>query len=113
MTCEEPIVVRAIEGVPTFGLITMRMPASGDYMLCLELTYEAGAGAGPHAHDHESVCYVASGRMRAMVDGRTWEMGPGEGCIHPAGVLHAMEAVEPSVVIEVKSPRPDPDAFLG
>ena len=109
----ESTVVTAIEGLPVRGLITMKALMSGEHMLLLELTYEAGAGAQPHVHDHESHCYVVSGRMRATVSGESREMGPGDACIHPAGVLHAMEAIEPSVVVEIKSPRPDPSRFLS
>ena len=108
-----PRPVRAIEGLPVRGLITMRAMMAGEHILTLELTYEAGAGAAPHVHDHESHCYVVSGRMLATVAGESREMGPGDACLHPTGVLHAMEAMEPSVVVEVKSPAPDPDRFLA
>lgn len=106
-------VVRAIEGLPVHGLITMRALMAAEHILMLELTYEAGAGAAPHVHDHESQCYVVAGRMLATVAGESREMGPGDACLHPAGVEHAMEAIEPSVVVEVKSPAPDPSRFLA
>ena len=81
----ESKVVTAIEGLPVRGLITMKALMSGEHMLLLELTYEAGAGAQPHLHDHESHCYVVSGRMRATVAGESRKMGPGDACLHPSG----------------------------
>jgi hypothetical protein len=40
-------------------------------------------------------------------------MGPGHVCRHPAGVLHGLEALEESLVVEIKSPAPDIAAFFG
>jgi quercetin dioxygenase-like cupin family protein len=109
----ESTVVSSIEGLPVIGLIKVKTLLAGDAMLLLELTYAAGAASQPHRHDHESHCYLVSGRMRAVVAGEAWDVGPGDACIHPAGVLHAMTAVEDSVVVEIKSPRPDPERFLS
>ncbi len=109
----ESTIVKAIEGLPVRGLINMKALMSGEHMLLLELTYEAGAGAQPHIHDHESHCYVVSGWMRATVFGESRVMGPGDACLHPTGVLHAMEAIEPSAVVEIKFSRPDPSRFLN
>jgi quercetin dioxygenase-like cupin family protein len=40
-------------------------------------------------------------------------MGPGDVCRHPTGVLHGLEAIEDSVVVEIKSPAPDLGAFMA
>jgi len=32
---------------------------------------------------------------------------------HPKGVLHGMEAIEASLVVEIKSPAPDISAFFA
>jgi quercetin dioxygenase-like cupin family protein len=40
-------------------------------------------------------------------------LGPGDVCRHPKGVPHGVEAVEASVVVEIKSPAPDITTFLG
>ena len=108
----ESTVVTAIEGIGVTGRIVAKTLVRGDEMLTLERSYAAGAGSRPHRHDHESHCYLVSGRMRATVAGESWEMSPGDACIHPTGVLHAMEAIEDSVVVEVKSPTPDPELIL-
>ena len=100
-------VVTAIEGVPVNGRIEVKTLVSGDEMLTLELRYAAGASSRLHRHEHESHCYLVRGKIWATVGSESWEMGPGDACIHPTGVLHAMEAIEDSVVVEVKSPRPD------
>jgi hypothetical protein len=40
-------------------------------------------------------------------------MGPGDVCRHPKGVLHGLEAIEESIVVEIKSPAPDIAAFFA
>ena len=56
------IAVKAIEGTPVeAGELTMRPMMMGDEMTMLELRYEAGTHAPPHAHAHESVIYVVMG----------------------------------------------------
>jgi quercetin dioxygenase-like cupin family protein len=104
--------VESIEGLAVRGRITMKPLISGGEMLLLEAFFEAGAGAPPHRHDHESLCYVIRGRMKTTVRDESWELGPGEACLHPAGVLHTMEAIEDSVVLEIKSPAPEVSGFL-
>jgi quercetin dioxygenase-like cupin family protein len=106
-------IIESIEGLPVRGRITMKPLIYGGEMLLLEAFFEAGAGAELHRHDHESLCYVVRGRMKTTVEEKSWELGPGDTCLHPAGVLHAMEAIEDSVVLEIKSPAPDVSGFLG
>jgi quercetin dioxygenase-like cupin family protein len=106
-------VVRSVEGLPVRGRITMRVLITGAEILLLEACYEAGAGTELHRHGHESLCYVVRGRMRTTLGDDSWELGPGEWCLHPIGVGHTMEAVEESVVLEIKSPPPDPAGFLS
>lgn len=108
----EDRVVRSVEGLLVRGRITMRVLINGDEMVLLETCYGAGAGTELHRHEHESICYVVRGRIRTAIGGDSREVGPGEGCLHPAGVDHAMEAIEESVVLEMKSPAPALEGFL-
>jgi quercetin dioxygenase-like cupin family protein len=105
-------VVHAVEGLPVRGRITMRVLVEGDEILLLEARYEAGAGTELHRHEHESICYVLSGRVRTSIGGNSREMGPGEFCRQPTAVDHSMEAIEESVVLEMKSPAPELGKFL-
>jgi hypothetical protein len=40
-------------------------------------------------------------------------MGPGDVCRHPKNVLHGLEAIEDSVIVEIKSPAPDIAALFA
>ena len=39
-------------------------------------------------------------------------LGPGDVCRHPAGIPHGVEALEESVMVEVKSPAPQMSSFF-
>ena len=106
--------VASVEGKPTYGgELVVKPLIKGEEMLCLEIRYAAGVGAPLHSHTHESVAYVVRGRVKSTVGKDEFIMGPGDVCRHPKGVPHALEAIEESVVVEVKAPAPDIGAFFG
>ena len=106
--------VSAVEGKPTYGGELLVKPLiKGDEMTFLEIRYVAGVGSPLHTHTHESIAYVVKGKVKSTVDGEEFIMGPGDVCRHPAGVLHGLEALEESLVVEIKSPAPDIGAFFA
>jgi quercetin dioxygenase-like cupin family protein len=108
------VVVNAIEGKPTYGGDMLVKPLiKGDEMTFLEISYAAGVGAPLHTHTHESIAYVVKGKIKSTVGSEEFIMGPGDVCRHPKGVLHGLEAIEESVVVEIKSPAPEISAFLA
>src|SRR5215510_16068627 len=110
----EAIRVSSVEGKPTYGgELVVKPLIKGDEMTFLEIHYAAGVGAPLHAHTHESVAYVVRGKVKSTVGSEEFIMGPGDVCRHPIGVLHGLEAIEESVVVEIKSPAPDINAFFG
>ena len=109
-----PLTVSAVEGKPTYGgNLVVKPLIKGDQMTFLEIHYAAGVGAPLHTHTHESVAYVVKGKMKSTVGEDEFIMGPGDVCRHPIGVLHGLEAIEESVVVEIKSPAPDIAAFFA
>jgi quercetin dioxygenase-like cupin family protein len=110
----EAIAVNAIEGKPTYGGDLLVKPLiKGDEMTFLEIHYTAGVGTPLHTHTHESVAYVVKGKVKSTVGAEEFIMGPGDVCRHPKGVLHGLEALEDSVVVEIKSPAPDIGTFFA
>jgi quercetin dioxygenase-like cupin family protein len=108
------VAVSAVEGKQVYGGEMLVKPLiKGDEMTFLEIRYAAGVGAPLHTHTHESIAYVVKGKVKSTVDGEEFIMGPGDVCRHPAGVLHGLEAIEESLVVEIKSPAPDIGAFLA
>ena len=50
-------------------------------------------------------------KVKSRVGDDEFIMGPGDACRHPIGVLHGLEAIEESLVVEIKAPAPDIAAF--
>jgi quercetin dioxygenase-like cupin family protein len=110
----EAVAVNAVEGRPMYGGDMLVKPLiKGDEMTFLEIHYAAGVGAPLHTHSHESIAYVVKGRVKSTVGEEAFIMGPGDVCRHPKGMLHGLEALEDSVVVEIKSPAPDIAAFFA
>jgi len=108
------VIVRSIEGKPMYGGDLLIKPLiKGDEMTFLEIHYTPGVGAPLHVHTHESLAYVVKGKVKMTVGAEEYILGPGDVCRHPKGVPHAVEAIEESVVVEIKSPAPDIATFLG
>ncbi|MBV8752526.1 MAG: cupin domain-containing protein [Hyphomicrobiales bacterium] len=110
----EAVTVKSVEGKAVSGGDMLVKPLmKGDEMTFLEIRYAAGVGAPLHTHTHESIAYVVKGKVKSTVGSDQFIMGPGDVCRHPTGVLHGLEALEDSVVVEIKSPAPDLGAFLA
>jgi quercetin dioxygenase-like cupin family protein len=110
----EAVAVSAVEGKPLYGGNMFVKPLiKGDEMTFLEIHYAAGVGAPLHTHTHESIAYVVKGKVKSTVGSEEFIMGPGDVCRHPKGVLHGLEAIEDSVVVEIKSPAPEIGAFFA
>jgi quercetin dioxygenase-like cupin family protein len=110
----EAIAVSAVEGKATYGgTLAVKPLIKGDEMTFLEIHYAPGVGAPLHSHTHESIAYVVRGKVKSTVGSDEFIMGPGDACRHPKGVLHGLEAIEESLVVEIKSPAPDLAAFFA
>ncbi|MDQ7808158.1 cupin domain-containing protein [Amycolatopsis sp. A133] len=99
--------LRTVEGLPLHGgegrFRQLERAASG---LAYLIHYPAGVASPTHAHDHDSIVYVLSGRLRGAVDGVEAVLEPGDSALHPRGVAHHVEALTDSMWVEFKSPLP-------
>ena len=110
----KPIAVSAVEGKPTYGGEFFVKPLiKGDEMTFLEIRYAPGVGAPLHTHTHELIAYAVKGKVKSIVGSDVFVMGPGDVCRHPKGVMHGLEAIEESIVVEIKSPAPDIAVFFA
>lgn len=100
--------LRELEGVPVHGDIVVRTLVHTPHQLVLEVLMGAGARSTAHAHPCDSAGVLLSGRVRAWLDGEESVLEPGDGYHHPEGVVHHVEALEDSRLIEIKSPPTRP-----
>ena len=85
--------------------LTIKPLIAGKAMVFMEALRPQGLIDPEHAHpDHESICYLVSGRVRVVIEGESFIAEPGDAWIHPPGMKHYHEALEESVQIEIKSP---------
>jgi mannose-6-phosphate isomerase-like protein (cupin superfamily) len=66
---------------------------------------ESAIGHHRHTEDNEEIYIIVSGKGRMTLDGRTFEVGPGDVIVNSAGGAHGLENTAPEdmriVVIEV------------
>jgi len=105
--------VHTIEGQPNTGTVFVKPLMDGEQMALLEVRMRAGVSSSLHAHAHESVLYVVSGKLRTVVSNETFVLGPGDVCRHPRDAVHRVEALEDTVFVEVKSPAIDLRRVFG
>ncbi len=109
----QSIAVKSIEGKPTYGESLHAKPLlMGEHLAFLEIRYAKGTGAPLHVHTHESIVYVVSGKLKTRISDDEFVLEPGDACLHPAGVSHTVEALEDSIMVEIKSPAPDITKFF-
>jgi quercetin dioxygenase-like cupin family protein len=98
----------SVEGLPLQGgegrFRLLEQAVSG---LAYLIHYPAGVASPTHAHDHDSIVYVLSGRIRGAVDGVETVLEPGDSVLHPKGVAHHVAALTDAMWVEFKSPLPD------
>jgi quercetin dioxygenase-like cupin family protein len=105
--------VSTIEGQPNTGIFLVKPLIGGESMALLEVRVRAGAASSMHAHSHESLIYVVSGRLKTVIGNETFVLGPGDVCCHPRAVGHRVEALEDTTFIEVKSPAVELRQIFG
>jgi quercetin dioxygenase-like cupin family protein len=78
--------------------------AYGERTLMTEFRLERDSVLPPHAHPHEQIGYLISGRMRLTIGGEEHDVRPGDSWCIPGDAEHTAQALEPSVAVEVFSP---------
>ncbi|KRG46852.1 rhamnogalacturonan acetylesterase [Stenotrophomonas panacihumi] len=67
---------------------------------------QAGAGIGLHQHHKDEIYYVISGRGLYALDGKQYDVGPGDALLTRAGSTHAIQqAGDAPLVLMVSYPR--------
>jgi quercetin dioxygenase-like cupin family protein len=78
---------------------------AGQAMMLSMVTFEPGAVVPDHAHPHEQMGVMVSGRLEFTVGGVTRVLGPGDSWRIPGGVPHRVRALDgPAVALDVFHP---------
>jgi len=84
--------------------IRIKAVARGESVLMTKFAMGAGAKLPPHAHPHEQIGCLVSGRIVLRIGGSSREMRPGDSWCVPSNAEHGADVLEDSVAIEVFSP---------
>jgi len=76
----------------------------GANTLMVEFKLSKGKGLPMHKHPHEQTGYLVSGKSIMIMDGKKYEMSPGDSWSIPGNMEHGAEVIEDSIVVEVFSP---------
>jgi mannose-6-phosphate isomerase-like protein (cupin superfamily) len=72
------------------------------------IQYMPGAKIDPHDHTFEESYLILSGRVRAVADGKSYDLGPGDVIWTSVGCIHTFENIsqEPVRWLETQAPLP-------
>jgi quercetin dioxygenase-like cupin family protein len=90
-----------VEMVP--GLLRRTLITGKSMMIC-EFALEKGVEIPAHAHPHEQVGYVASGKVRITVGDDSNVLGRGDCYYAPSGVMHGAQVLEKAIVVDTFNP---------
>ena len=76
-------------------------------LMVVRFAFRAGDRGALHSHPHVQSTYVQSGRFRFTVDGREFQVGPGDAFVIPSGAEHGCTCLEGGVLIDGFTPRRD------
>lgn len=87
---------------------TRQVLADSPELMTVAFRFDAvGAIGALHHHPHVQSTYVVSGRFRFSVDGRSFDVGPGDAFVVPSGAMHGCVCLEPGLLIDGFTPRRD------
>ncbi|WP_347137769.1 cupin domain-containing protein [Paracoccus sp. SSK6] len=75
--------------------------------MVVRFAFQAGDQGALHSHPHVQSTYVQSGRYRFTMDGRDFEVGPGDAFVIPSGAEHGCTCLEGGELIDSFTPRRD------
>ena len=93
-----------IPSVPMVAGVQRKVLSHSDNLMVCEITLEGGSVIASHAHPHEQITYVISGKCRYTVGAETQEVSQGDSVLIPGNVPHSIVVLETMKVIDVFSP---------
>lgn len=95
------------------GSLTLR-PFAGEGLMAVRVEAPKHGVAPLHAHPHEQMTLVITGRLHFRIGDEECELGPGEIVYIPSNAEHEAEALEESLFFDIFQPvREDFLARLG
>lgn len=84
--------------------LTRRVLAHSERLMLVEHHMTGDWVGTRHAHPHDQLVYVISGRLQFSAAGETFDVAAGDSLVVRGGIEHQAHALEPSVVLDVFTP---------
>ncbi|PZA05930.1 MULTISPECIES: cupin domain-containing protein [unclassified Meiothermus] len=84
--------------------VERRLVALGKRMMAVRVRFAKGAVGALHAHPHEQLTQVLSGRFRFQVGEEVLEVAAGDLLCIPGGLEHGTQALEAGELLDIFSP---------
>ena len=90
--------------LPTAFGTKRRIHGCTDNLMMISYEWEKGAMMPTHDHEVEQISYVVEGKVKATIGDETFIAEKGDAYTEPKRIAHSIEALEPSLTIEVFAP---------
>ena len=90
--------------LPTAFGTKRRIHGYAKNLMMISYQWEKGGMMPTHDHEVEQISYVVEGKLKVTLGDETFIAEKGDAYTEPKRIAHSMEALEPSVTIEVFSP---------
>lgn len=84
--------------------ISRQITGYNTQLMVVKVKFEKGAVGYVHDHFHSQGSYVASGKFRITIDGKSEILETGDGFFVPPNAKHGAECLEAGILIDVFSP---------
>ncbi len=95
---------RQVLALPTAFGTKRRIHGCTKNVMMISYEWEKGGKMAPHDHEVEQISYVAEGKVKVTIGDESFIAEKGDSYTEPRRIMHQMEALEPSITIEVFSP---------
>ena len=93
-----------IQATPMVEGVFRKVLSHSENLMVCEITLEQGSVIAAHAHPHEQITYMISGKCRYTVGEETKEVSAGDSVLIPGDVMHSIVVLETMKVVDAFSP---------
>lgn len=93
-----------VTATPAGEGVKRKVLSHSETLMVCEITLEQGAVIAAHAHPHEQITYIISGKCRYTVGEATREVGSSDSVLIPGNVPHSIVVLETMKVIDAFTP---------
>lgn len=87
------------------GGVQRKILSHAPNLMTVELHFEKGAVGAPHAHPHEQIGYIISGKLEYTEEGKRVVLKTGDTYYVAPNVVHGVVALEETMLLDIFTPE--------